>query len=125
MDRSEIEYLFKNYYRYTSQRESLLEQIEVLTARATKITASFDPEKVGTAPRDNPRPSKVELYAIKIVKAKEKVKQLDMLIGAGDEMFSALRPHQRYLVRCIVCNGMKPEEFSQKEDPSFLCPCLQ
>jgi hypothetical protein len=115
MDRAEIEYLFKNYYRYSTQRESLKEQIEILTARATKITASFDAEKISAAPRDNPKPSKVERYAIKIVNAKEKIKQLDSLIAVGDNLFASLRPHQRYLVRCVVCNGMKPEDFSRRE----------
>lgn len=115
MERSDIEYLFKNYYRYTSQKEALQEQIEILAARATKITASFDAEKVSAAPRDNPKPSKVERYAIKIVNAKEKIRQLDLLISTTDKLFNALKPHQRYLVRCVVCNSMKPEDFSRKE----------
>lgn len=115
MERNDIEYLLKNYYRYTQQRQQLLDQIEALTAKATKITASFDPEKVSAAPRDNPKPSKVERYAIKIVNAKDKVKQLDQLISATDELLQSLRPHQRYLLKCVVSNGMKPEEFAKRE----------
>ena len=115
MNRSEIEYLFKNYYRYKQQRESLAEQVETLMARATKITPNFDPEKVGSVPFSNPKPSKVERYAVKIVTAKDKIRQLDMLIEACDDLFKALRPHQKYLVKCMVCNGMKPEEFSARE----------
>lgn len=115
MERSEIEYLFKNYYRYTQQRDALMEQVEDLMAKATKITPNFDPEKVGSAPITNPKPSKVEKYAVKIVNAKEKIRQLEILIGGADELFKALRPHQKYLVKCCVCNGMKPEDFSARE----------
>lgn len=116
MDKSDAERIFKNYYRYKDRRDALMEQIEVLTARATKITPNFDPDKVGSAPFTNPKPSKVERYAIKIVSAREQIKKLNILLSAGDELFDALRPHQRYLVRCMVCNGMSAETFAKQAD---------
>lgn len=115
MEKADIEYLFKRYYIYVQQRDALLEQIAKLEAKATKISPSFDANKAGAPPITNPKPSKVERYAIKIVEAQKKVDQLEQLIAAGDRLFKALRPHQRYLVRCVVCNGMKPEEFSKRE----------
>lgn len=115
MERSDIEYLLKNYFRYQQQRESLQNNIDILTARATKISPSFDPQKYGSIPRDNPKPSKVEACAIKIINAQEKIKQVDVLIAAGDDLFKHLRPYQRYLLKCVVCNGMTPEQFAKRE----------
>jgi len=115
MEKQDIEYLFKRYYVYIQQRDALLEQIEKLEAKATKITQSFDANKVGSEPINNPKPSKVERFAVKIVEAQTKVDQLNTLIGAAEDLFKVLRPHQRYLVKCIVCNGMKIEDFSRKE----------
>lgn len=115
MEKKDIEYLFRRYYVYIQQRDALLEQIAKLEAKATKITQSFDANKVGSEPIDNPRPSKVERFAVKIVEAQKKVEQLNTLISAAEDLFKALRPHQRYLVKCVVCNGMKIEDFSRKE----------
>jgi len=115
MERQDIEHLLKNYFKYQQKKESLLNNIDILTARATKITSTFDAEKIGSMPRDNPKPSKVEIYAIKIVHAKETIKQLELLISEGDRLFKVLRPYQRYLVKCVVCNGMKPEQFAKRE----------
>ena len=115
MERDVIIPLLRNYYRYIQQRESLQEQIDNLMTRATKITPNFDPEKVGSVPFSNPKPSKVELYAVKIVSAQKKIEQLDMLISEGEKLFKVLRPHHKYLVKCILCNGMPPEEFSKRE----------
>lgn len=114
MERADAERIFKNYYPFISRRDGLMEQIEVLTARATKITPNFDPEKVGSVPFTNPKPSKVERYAVKIVSAKEQIRQLEIIINAGDELFGALRPHQKYLVKCMVCNGMTAEVFAKQ-----------
>ena len=114
MERADAERIFKNYYPFKARRDGLLEQIEVLTTRATKITPNFDPDKVGSVPFSNPKPSKVERYAIKIVSAREQIRQLEIMIDAGDELFNALRPYQRYLVKCMVCNGMKAEDFARQ-----------
>lgn len=116
MERTDAERIFKNYYPFKARRDGLLEQIEVLTTRATKITPNFDPDKVGSVPFSNPKPSKVERYAIKIVSAREQIRQLEIMINAGDELFNALRPYQRYLVKCMVCNGMSPEAFAKQAE---------
>jgi DNA-binding CsgD family transcriptional regulator len=114
MDRADIKQLLEGYYRYKEGAEKLRAKVEILEAQATKKTASYDPNK-GSIPKDNPKPSKVERNAIKIAEAKEQIEQLEMLVAAADNLLSHLKPHQRYLVRCLVCNGMKPEEFSRRE----------
>ena len=112
--REEIEYMLKNYFRWKKQRDNLQEQVERFEAIATKMTPSYDPNK-GNVPIDNPKSSKVEKNAIKIAEAKEKIEQLTKLIDATDELLRALRPHQRYLLKCCVANGMDPKDFARRE----------
>lgn len=115
MDREDVDYIFKNYYRYKSDIEKLKEQVIRWEAAATKITPKYGQDIDVLPPRDNPRPSKVEAYAIRIARGKEKIANLERLIKAGDDMFAVLRPHQRYLVKRILCNGMKIKDFAKQE----------
>ena len=114
MERDDIKYLIKNYYRYQDQLKYLTEQIEKIEARATKITASYSQDP-GRAPITNPKPSKVEKNAIKIADLKEKRDQVQRLIDSTDQLLSHLRPHQKYLLKCCISNGMKPEQFAKRE----------
>lgn len=114
MERSEVEYIFRNYYRYQKDLEKLKEQVIRWDAAATKITPTYSKD-IPTGPRNGPPTSKIEKYAIRIARGKEKIQQLQQLIAAGDRLFAALRPHQRYLVKQILCNGMKPKEFAKQE----------
>ena len=114
MERDDIDYIFKNYYRYQQDLEKLKEQVIRWDAAATKITPTYSKD-IPTGPRTGPPTSKVEKYAIRIARGKEKIQQLEQLIAAGDRLFAALRPHQRYLVKRILCNGMKPKEFAKQE----------
>ena len=114
MEREDIIYIFKNYYRYKELRERIQDQIVDFEARATKVTPNFDPENVGGAPITNPKPSKVELYSVKLVEAQERVKELDTLIDTADKLLGALWPRQRYLIQCVVCNSMSYEQFAKK-----------
>jgi hypothetical protein len=114
MDRADIKQLLEGYYRYKEGAEKLRAKVEILEAQATKKTASYDPNK-GSIPKDNPKPSKVERNAIKIAEAKEQIEQLEMLVAAADDLLSHLKPHQRYLIRCIVSNKMSEKEFAKRE----------
>ena len=115
MEKEDINYIFKNYYRYKSDLEKLKEQVIRWETAATKITPKYGQDIDILPPRDNPRPSKVEAYAIRIARGKEKIESLEKLISTADEMFSLLRPHQRYLVKRILCNGMKIKDFAKQE----------
>ena len=112
-ERSEMEYLFRNYYHYKRDLEALQEKVSHMEAQATKITPNFSAD-VPAGPRTGPPTSRVEKYAIRITMARETIADLEKLIAATDELFAALRPHQKYLVKCIECNHMKPKEFAYR-----------
>lgn len=112
-DREEMEYLFRNYYRYKKDLEVLKEKVARMEAAATKITPNFTPD-LPPGPRTGPPTSKVEKYAIRITMANEKIDGLEKLINATDELFDALRPHQRYLIKCVECNQMTIKEFAKQ-----------
>lgn len=114
MEREDIIQLLKGYYRYKETIQRLQEKIAILETRATKTTATYDPNK-GNVPKDNPKPSKIEKNAIKLAEAKELISQYETLVNAADNLLNVLRPHQRYLIRCIVCNGMSEKEFAKRE----------
>lgn len=114
MQREDINQLLKGYYRYKDTVERLKAKVEILEAQATKVTPSYDANK-GNIPKDNPKSSKVEANAIKIAEAKQLIEQYERLIAAADDLLRALRPHQRYLIRCIVCNNMDVSTFAKRE----------
>ena len=115
MERDDIKYLLANYYRYKEQIQYLNEQIEKLEARATKRTQTFTPDP-NTTPIDNPRPSKVEKNAIKIVELKETRDAKQKLLDAAEKLRGSLRPHQRYLIDCVISNKMPIAKFAKKEN---------
>lgn len=110
-ERSEMEHLFRNYYHYRRDLEALREKVSRMEAQATKITPNFTAD-LPAGPRTGPPTSKIEKYAIRITMARETMADLEKLIAATDELFAALRPHQKYLIKCIECNRMKPKEFA-------------
>lgn len=114
-ERSEIEILFRNYYRYKRDVEGLIEKVARMEAAATKITPNFSAD-VPAGPRTGPPTSRVEKYAIRITMARETIADLEKLINATDELFEALRPHQRYLIKCIECNRVSPKEFAKQNN---------
>ena len=114
MDREDINQLLEGYYRYKGAVERLQEKIAILEAQATKISPSYDPNK-GNIPKNNPKASKIEKYAVKIAEAKDQIEQYEKLITITDNMLKTLRPHQRYLIRCIVSNKMDLKEFAKRE----------
>lgn len=114
MDREDINQLLKGYYRYKESMQRLQEKVAILETRATKVTATYDPNK-GNIPKNNPKASRVEKNAIKIAEAKEQIEQYEKLITITDDLLRVLRPHQRYLIKCIVANGMTEKEFAKRE----------
>ena len=114
MTKEDATYLFKNYYRYKRDLETLKEKVERMEASATRITPNFSPDMAPTGAGRPPK-NRVEQYAIRIVMAREKIENLEQLITMTDKMFALLRPHQKYLVKCILCNGMKIREFANRE----------
>ena len=114
-ERAEMENLFRNYYRYMRDLQALKEKVERMEAQATKITPNFSAD-LPAGPRTGPPTSKIEKYAIRITMARETIADLEKLVAATDELFAALRPHQRYLVKCIECNHMKPKEFAHRNN---------
>lgn len=113
MNREDATYLFKNYYRYKKDLEGLQEKVARMEAAATKITPNFTPD-LPPGPRTGPPTSKVEKYAIRITMAREQIETLEKLIKTTDDMFAILRPHQKYLIKCIVCNGMTIKDFANR-----------
>lgn len=114
MTREDANRLFATYYKHKKDLEDLKEKVERMRAAATKITPNFTPD-LPPGPRTGPPTSKVEKYAIRITMAQETIKNLELMINATDDMFDVLRPHQKYLVKCILCNGMTIKDFAKRE----------
>lgn len=114
MDREDVNQLLQGYYRYKDAVDSLKTKLEILEAQATKVTPSYDPNK-GNIPKNNPKSSKIEKNAIKIAEAKDQIEKYERLISITDNMLKTLRPHQRYLIKCIVSNKMDFKQFAKRE----------
>ena len=114
-ERSEMEHLFRNYYRYKRDLDALKEKVERMETRATKITPNFTPD-LPPGPRTGPPSNTVEKYAIRITMAREKIEGLEKLVAATDELFAKLRPHQKYLIKCVECNRMPVKEFAKRNN---------
>ena len=114
MDKSNIRELLKSYYRYEKQIRYLDDEIAKLEARATKKTQTITKDP-NTTPINNPRPSKVEKNALKLVDLKEKRDQVRQLYGACETLLKSVRPHQRYMIKCCICNCMSYKDFARRE----------
>ena len=110
----EVKQLLGKYYRYKEQIEYLDREIEKLETRATKRTQTFTPDP-NTTPINNPRPSKVEKNAIKVVELEEKKKDVQTLLDTADKLLDSLMYRRKYLVKCVICNGMKIKDFAKRE----------
>ena len=114
-ERNEIEQLLSNHYVYESKIKKLSEQIEILEARATKKTTSYSQDQ-GSTPITNPKPSKVEKNAIKLAECKKIKEDFERLYDYSTRMYHELRPHQRYMIRCVKANKIPYKEFAKQQE---------
>ena len=113
MDREEVNQLFKNYYVYKDRIKTLKDAVERLETQATKVTPSYDPNK-GGVPKNNPKSSKIEKNAVKIADIQKNIDRLQRYIDVADTVLMRIKPHNRYMIKCIISNNMSYEEFAKR-----------
>ena len=89
-----------HYKRNKRKQRELEEKIELLRAKAEKVTPTYSDDKSGFT---NEVRSKVEDNAIKIVELEDQLKITSLYVKNASDFLDSLKPYRRNIVRsCIV-----------------------
>ena len=111
--RDDLIAMFEKYYIWKKEIEKINEKLFWLEAKATKVTPSYDPNK-GGEPVNNPKDSKIEAAVIEMEELEKLRTEYQKYVDILDKCLAKLRYNQQYLIKCVVCNKMPPEEFGRK-----------
>lgn len=111
--REDLIAMFEKYYVWKKEIEKINEKLFWLEAKATKVTPSYDPNK-GGEPVNNPKDSKIEAAAVEADELLKLRAEYQHFVDIADAYLNKLRYNQQYLIKCVVCNKMPPEEFGRK-----------
>ena len=88
------------YKRNLRKIRDYRDQIDVLVAKAAKMTRSFEPKE---GQGSSPDGSRLEECVCKIIEIEGKIKIVQRRIERTDNFLDTLKPYQKYIVKlCIV-----------------------
>lgn len=112
--REDLIAMFEKYYVWKREIEKINEKLWYLEARATKCTQTYNKDNGAQVSGTRNETSKLDNYVIQKEELEKLRTEYQHFVDIADKYLAKLRYNQQYLIKCVVCNKMPPEEFGRK-----------